>query len=78
MDDILIYSNSMGKHNVHVKKILEKLYEAELQVDITNCEFNITEVKYLGLIITTKGIKMDLAKVEAITGWPTSQNMKDV
>ena len=78
MDDILIYSNSVGKHNVHVKKILEKLCEAELQVDITKCEFNVTEVKYLGLIITTKGIKMDPAKVEAITGWPTPQNMKDV
>ncbi|SLM41067.1 reverse transcriptase domain protein [Lasallia pustulata] len=36
MDDILIYSNSLGEHNIHVKMVLERLCKAGLQVDITN------------------------------------------
>ena len=36
------------------------------------------EVSYLGLIVTTEGIKMDPAKVETVINWPTPQNVKDV
>ena len=42
------------------------------------CEFHVTETKYLGLIISTDGIKMDPAKVEAIQNWSTSTCVKDV
>ena len=30
------------------------------------CEFHVSETNYLGLIISTKGIKIDFAKIEAI------------
>ncbi|SLM41524.1 reverse transcriptase domain protein [Lasallia pustulata] len=43
IDDILIYSNSQEEHAVHVKKVLERLQTASLQVDISKCEFNVTE-----------------------------------
>ena len=42
--------------------ILEKLYKVELKVNITKFKFSIKKTKYLGLIITTKGIKIDLKK----------------
>ena len=70
LDDILIlYSTSMKKHCQHVRKMLIKLREAGIQANIDKCEFHVTETKYLGLIISTKGIKIDLAKVDAIKQW---------
>ena len=45
------------------------LNKAGLQVDIDKSEFYITEVKYLSLVVTTEGIKMDLFKVEIILKW---------
>ena len=78
LDDILIYSEIEGEHEIHVKRILIKLREAGLQVDITKCKFHVTEVAYLGLIVTTEGIKMDPAKIETVTHWPIPINMKDV
>ena len=39
---------------------------------------HVTEVPYLGLIVTTKGIKMDPTKVTAIRDWPEPQNISDV
>ena len=42
------------------------------------CEFHVTETKYLGLVISTNGIKMDPAKVEAIQNWNTPTCVKDV
>ena len=42
LDDILIYSENEAKHAEHVKKVLEKLWQAGLQVDIKKSEFHVT------------------------------------
>ncbi|KAI1003201.1 hypothetical protein K3495_g5003 [Podosphaera aphanis] len=52
--------------------------EAGLQVDIKKCEFHVTEVKFLGIIITTEGIKMDPSKLEAIENRETHKTTKDI
>ncbi len=66
MNDILIYSNSRKKHTQHVRQVLERLRVVELQIDIEKCEFSVIEIKYLGLIIITHGIKMNSEKVNVI------------
>ena len=66
IDDILIYSNSKKEHQKHVRKVLEALQKAGLQTDIKKCEFHVTEINYLGLVITNNGICMDPKKVSAV------------
>ena len=78
MDDILIYSKNLKEHRQHVKKVLQRLREFGLQADISKCEFETQEVTYLGLIVSTSGIRMDPKKVLAISRWPTPRNVKDV
>ena len=78
VDDILIYSNSKEEHVEHVRKVLAKLRQVGLFLDIDKCEFFVTEVKYLGLIITTHGVKMDPKKVDAIVNWKSPRCLKDV
>lgn len=78
IDDILIFSKTLEEHQEHVKKVLKRLSEAGLQIDIKKCEFHVSSVKFLGLIVTTEGIKMDPAKLEAIITWPTPKNVKDI
>ena len=78
LDDILVYSETEAEHEIHVNRILQKLREAGLQADITKSEFHITQVPYLGLIITTEGVRMDPGKVETIVQWPSLINVKDV
>jgi hypothetical protein len=42
IDDILIYSSgSREEHQEHVKKVLQRLREAGLQIDIDKCEFEV-------------------------------------
>ena len=48
------------------------------RLDIDKCQFSVKETKYLGLIITTKGIKMDPEKVKAITTWEEPGSVKEV
>ena len=42
------------------------------------CKFHVTETKYLGLIISTDGIKMDPLKVDAIKLWDTPTCVREV
>jgi len=47
LNDILIYFNNELKHEIHVKLILRKLQEADLQMNIIKCKFHITQISYL-------------------------------
>jgi len=49
-----------------MKKVLERLQNARLQVDIRKCEFKVKCTKYLGFIVSTNGIKTDLDKVKVV------------
>lgn len=78
MDDILIYSKDKKEHKKHVRQILRILGEHDLQCDIDKCEFDVTETKFLGMVVTTEGIRMDPAKVKAIIEWETPKCARDV
>jgi hypothetical protein len=52
IDDILIYSDgSLSDHRKKVRKVMKRLQEAGLQIDIDKCEFETKRTKYLGFII---------------------------
>jgi hypothetical protein len=69
LDDILIYSNSVEEHEEHVQWIMERLMKAGLYLKPEKCEFHKETVKYLGLIISTKGVSMDPDKINSVQNW---------
>ena len=78
LDDILIYSEIEAEHEIYIKRVLQKLHEADLQADIIKCAFHIKKVSYLELIIIIKEVKMNSAKVSIIVKWLTLMNIKNV
>jgi hypothetical protein len=66
LDDIIVYNNSKKKHIQHVRKILQRLREANIQVDVDKCEFHIIETKFLKMIVDRDDIKMNLEKMRTI------------
>lgn len=80
LDDVLVFTNgSLRKHREHVAKVLERLRQAGLQLDIDKCDFEVQNVKYLGFMLEAgKGIRMDPEKVKAILEWCTPSNVKAV
>ena len=78
LDDILIYSKFKKEHIVHVRAVLEKLKEVDLQVDIEKCEFFKKEVAFLGVILSVNGLRMDPKKIQVIVDWARFTNLKKV
>jgi hypothetical protein len=77
LDDTLIYSDTFEEHQEHVNWVLEAFEKAGLHLKPEKCQFHRQEVKYLGLIISTEGIKMDPEKITTVQDWEAPANLKD-
>ena len=78
LDDILVYSEDPLEHYEHVKKVLHHLRDAGLQVDIKKSEFRTTRTKFLGFIVSTKGIEVDPEKIVVVRDWQAPSTVKGV
>jgi hypothetical protein len=76
INDILIYNSNTKKHAQHVFKILRRLRKRKLQLNINKCAFEIKEVLYLRLIISTENVKINSKKMQVIIDWKISKLMK--
>ena len=63
LDNILIYLDNKLEHKHYVKKVLDRLRNASLQIDLKKYEFYVTYTKYLSFIISTNSLKVDLDKI---------------
>ena len=69
LNDILIYSKILKEHRTHVKEVLNKLCEVNLQINIDKCEFKIQKISFLKLLIFINDLQMNSRKVNVIRSW---------
>ncbi|KAH0604937.1 uncharacterized protein H6S33_004919 [Morchella sextelata] len=78
LDDILIYSDTLEYHQVHVEKVLEALQRNGVLLKLEKFEFHTQRSTYLGLIIEPNGVKINPRKVETVKNWTVPKTVKDV
>ena len=78
IDDILVYSKDEDQHAEHLRVVLQTLREHKLYAKFTKCEFWLRKVSFLGHIVSSEGISVDPAKVEAISTWAIPRNASEV
>ncbi|KAJ1692761.1 hypothetical protein LUZ63_009459 [Rhynchospora breviuscula] len=78
IDDILVYSKSHEEHTEHLQAVLQRLREHQLFAKFSKCEFWMDQVKFLGHVISGKGIAVDSDKVKAIVEWEAPKNVSDI
>ncbi|KAJ9527976.1 hypothetical protein QJQ45_005577 [Haematococcus lacustris] len=78
IDDILVMSNTAEEHVRHLKEVLELMRQHKLYAKRSKCEFNKTELAFLGHIVGEHGIAVDPAKVKVVREWHVPRNLKDL
>ncbi len=68
-DDSLVNGEMLTENQLHICWVLEKLWEAELQVYITKSQFHVQDVMFLNMVVLTKGLKIDQSTVAAVKDW---------
>jgi hypothetical protein len=66
IDDILIFSKTMEEHDEHLRLVLEKLRSNQLYAKLSKCVFWLTEVAFLGHVISVGGVSVDPGKVKDV------------
>jgi transposase InsO family protein len=78
LDDILVFSSSQEDHIIHVKEVLSRLRDNQLVLKAEKCEWSVTEVEFLGFIISKDGMRMAKDKMLALKEFPSPINVKQV
>ena len=78
IDDILIYSKNEKEHEQHLRIVLQVLKEKKLYAKLEKCEFWLSEVKFLGHVISNRGVAVDPSKTEAVIQWERPKTVTEV
>ena len=57
IDDVLIFSRTVEEHLVHLKHVFQCLQKQAYHIRLAKCKFMTNHVKFLGHILTDKGIQ---------------------
>ena len=69
-------SKSFEEHIEHLNIVFDKLRKANLVVKKEKCEFMKSRIKFLGHIISEKGVSTDPEKIQSILNFPTPKKLK--
>src|SRR5258708_39071198 len=78
MDDILIYSPTLSKHQQIVCRVLVTLQRWRLCLKPEKCRFEQKEAKYVRMVILKDHVAMDLTKVFRDIDWANPMKDKKV
>jgi hypothetical protein len=69
INDILIFSKTEEEHEKHLRLVLDKLRSNKLYTKFSKCEFWLTQVAFLGHVISAGGVLVDPGKVKDVLNW---------
>lgn len=78
VDDILIKSWEKSCFILVLEETFSTLREYGVKLNPSKCTFGVRSGKFLGFMVTEKGIKVNPSKVQAVIDMPTPGSVKDV
>ena len=79
LDYIFIYTDDDGDRHVSaVQWVLEQLRKFSLFANLKKCRFHQEEVRILGYLVSSKGIRIEDERIEAVKQWPEPQSVRDI
>ncbi|GBG68761.1 hypothetical protein CBR_g3301 [Chara braunii] len=78
MDDILVFSKTHEYHVEHIEWVLHALKDVGFKVALEKSEFFLSEISFLGYIVTVDGLKPDPRKVAAVQDAPAPVTLTQV
>lgn len=77
-DDILVYSPTFEDHVDHLRQVFQWLRSDQWKLKLSKCTFARESISYLGHIVSSQGLSIDPAKVQAVMDWPVLSSVKEL
>ena len=78
VDDMLVKSKKAELHLDHLKETFNTLREYHMRLNPAKCVFGVSLGKFLGFMVSQRGIEANPEKVKAILDMTSPRNMKEV
>jgi hypothetical protein len=78
VDDIIIWSEDFDTHLENLQLVFDRLIKGGWSLKLSKCQFCMTQITYLGYVISEGKLQMDPEKIRAIVEWPPPQNLRQL
>ena len=78
IDDMVVKSKLVFKHLTDLTSIFEILREHKLRLNVSKCSFKVGSGKFLGYMVTHRGIEINPNQIKAINNLQPPWNPKEV
>ena len=78
IDDMVVKSKVVSEHLGDLRVIFEILISYKLRLNASKCSFGVRSGKFLGYMVTHKGIEVNPDQIKAINNLRTLRNPKEV
>lgn len=77
-DDALFWSDTTENLLTMLEALLKELVSLGLKIQAKKCRIGLTEIAWLGHVISEKGIKPDPGLTSTITNWKSPENLREI
>jgi hypothetical protein len=77
-DDIIIYGHTQEQHDEALRKVLRRLQESDLTINVKKCQFNCESLKFYGYEFSKEGVSCDKKKIDAIMKTDPPNNISEL
>ena len=78
IDDIIIYGKTEQEFADNLEAVIQRLSERGITVNPAKCKFGLTEVEYVGHVISQEGLKMSEEKKTKVLDFPFPDTTKQL
>ena len=78
VDDMLVKSIDEGSHLDDLQETFETLRRYKMKLNPSKCAFGVSSGKFLGFMVSQRGIEANPDKIQAILGMEPPKNTKEV
>ena len=78
VNDMLVKSQNEGKHLDDLQEIFNTLRQCNMRLNPNKCAFGVSSGKFLGFMVSRRGIEANPNKIQTILDMKPPQNVKEV
>lgn len=78
LDDVVVFSRTFAEHLSRLRRVLEAIRTAQLTIKPEKCHLGFQELKFLGHVVSCRGVRPDPEKTTAVASFPRPTDKKAV
>ncbi|RVW39840.1 Retrovirus-related Pol polyprotein from transposon 297 [Vitis vinifera] len=78
IDDIVVKSKTREQHILHLQEVFHLLRRYDMKLNPSKCAFGVSAGKFLGFMVSQRGIEVSPDQVKAVMETPPPRNKKEI